>query len=171
MSPSTSQSSSAKSSRTNKSASTSAKIVKKAKVAQKDGSWKEARDYLDDTEKRLKELGSRVEDLTSKLESKAKATTNDLEEYYKSLHTWLSSQIDKVRTLEASTETWYDTARVKTHLAKMEVTEAAGEFIHRLDQLKARLDQLTTKTTPETTGELLKTFSQAFSRWREKIVH
>lgn len=175
MSQNTPLSSAAKSPKSGRqaSSSTSARIVKKAKVnvPQKDGGWKEVRDYLDDTEKRLQELGSRVEELSSKLESKAKVKTNEMEEYYKGVHTWISSQIDKVRAFEASTETWYDTALVKTHLAKMEVTDAAGDFIHRLDHLKSRLDQLTTKTTSETTGELLKTFSQAFSKWREKVVH
>ena len=179
MSPNTMQSSTPKSSAKTakgvsaKQASTSAKIVKKAKapVPLKEGSWKEVRHYLDETEKRLHELGNRVEDFSVKIESKTKAKADELEEYYKGVHIWLSSQIDKVRSFEASTETWYDTALVKTHLAKMEATDAAGEFIHRLDKLRSRLDQLTSKTTSETTSELLKSFSHAFSTWKDKVIH
>lgn len=131
-----------------KSSDTSAKSKKSAVIVmpKKDGGWKQVRDYLDVTEKKLSQLGDRLDGVTSRIEatieSKAKAGRSDVEKYYKSLYQWLGQKISKARSLEATTETWYDTALVKSHLAKMEASDIAGQLAKRFDKLKFRVERM-----------------------------
>lgn len=141
-------------------------------MPKKEGGWRDVRSYLDDTEKKLVEFGHRVEGFSARLGNTAKAKTDELEDYYGNVHKWLSSQIDKVRAFEASTETWYDTALVQTHLAKMEASEMADDLVQRLDTLKSRVEHLiSNKSNSETTSDLLKKFGDAFTSLKQKVVH
>lgn len=144
-------------------------LKKEAVASQKGGSWREVRDYLDDTEARLEEFAKRADELTSKLESKAKAKGTELEDYYREAKAWLLGQVDKARALEAKTEELVDVARVKTHLAKKDAGDAAEELTARINKMMARMDVLKTKLTSET-ADMFKNLSDACLALRDKMV-
>lgn len=154
--------------------------LKKEASVPKGAGWTEVRDYLDDTEARLEEFAKRADKLASKVEGTAQAkkvesstSKDESDSYFSDTKAWINAQIEKARDLEAKAgakaEELVDVARVKTHLAKMEVSDVTEEVTARMNKVMGSIDQLKTKVTTET-GDMLKSLSDACLALRDKVV-
>ena len=147
--------------------------LKKEAIAPKGAGWTEVRDYLDDTEARLEEFAKRADKIAAKVEDTAAVKKDEAESYFSDTKAWLNAQIDKARDLEARAEAkaeeLVDLARVKTHLAKMEVSDVTDEVSLRINKVMGSIELLKTKVTSET-GDMLKSLSDSCLKLRDKVV-
>jgi hypothetical protein len=138
-------------------------------VQHKQRTREEIRKLLEETESKLEAFGADIETAADKLLKRSEAKKDELVDQLNHSKEWLVQQIENLKGAEAKAEEVIDRARVKTHLAKMDVNEAAEDLGKRVDRIRSRIDGLV-KRTSHRNGVLLKKLGDACINLSEKLM-
>ena len=124
--------------------------------------WKNLRKFLDETKAKL-------DDFSHKVENKTEAKFNEIDESWQKLQSWLKQQTAKAHTMEDRAETIMDTARVKTHLAKMDAGDVVKDLAEQIEGIRSVIDRMLEKARLGS-AETLSDLSASLNKLRCKLI-